>query len=92
LNEMLLPEFDQEMATTRKFLERVPDDKFAGKLNEKSCLWDARLLIWLKFLAWQFQPSSSLKRPILVRHPMTTAFKVPARRATLRCHDSLLAR
>ena len=36
MNEMLLPEFDQEMATTRKFLERVPDDKFAGKLNEKS--------------------------------------------------------
>jgi len=36
LNEMLLPEFDQEMATTRKFLDRVPDDKFAWKPHEKS--------------------------------------------------------
>ena len=36
LNEMLLPEFDQEMATTRKFLDRIPDDKFAWKPHEKS--------------------------------------------------------
>jgi uncharacterized damage-inducible protein DinB len=27
IKEMLLPEFDQEMATTRKLLERVPEDK-----------------------------------------------------------------
>jgi len=36
LNEMLLPEFDEEMAITRKFLDRVPDDKFAWKPHEKS--------------------------------------------------------
>ena len=36
LNEMLLPEFDQEMAITRKFLDRVPDDKFGWKPHEKS--------------------------------------------------------
>jgi len=34
--ELLLPEFDQEMASTRKVLERVPDDKFAWKPHEKS--------------------------------------------------------
>jgi len=33
---MLLPEFDQEMATTRKYLERVPMDKAAWKPHEKS--------------------------------------------------------
>jgi len=33
---MLLPEFDQEMATTRKTLERVPEDKFTWKPHEKS--------------------------------------------------------
>jgi uncharacterized damage-inducible protein DinB len=33
---MLLPEFDQEMAATRKSLERVPDDKFGWKPHEKS--------------------------------------------------------
>jgi uncharacterized damage-inducible protein DinB len=33
---MLLPEFDQEMANTRKMLERVPDGKFEFKPHEKS--------------------------------------------------------
>jgi uncharacterized damage-inducible protein DinB len=36
LSEVLLPEFDQEMANTRKTLERVPDDKFDYKPHEKS--------------------------------------------------------
>jgi len=36
LNEALLPEFDQEMAGTRKSLERVPDDKFDWKPHAKS--------------------------------------------------------
>ncbi len=34
--QMLLPEFDQEMANTRKMLERVPDDKLDYKPHEKS--------------------------------------------------------
>jgi len=34
--ELLLPEFDQEMASTRKVLERVPEDKFAWKPHDKS--------------------------------------------------------
>jgi uncharacterized damage-inducible protein DinB len=32
----MLPEFDHEMASTRKTLERVPDDKFGWKPHEKS--------------------------------------------------------
>lgn len=36
LSKMLLPEFDQELAITRKFLDRLPDDKFAWKPHEKS--------------------------------------------------------
>ena len=36
LSESLLPEFDNEMANTRKTLERVPDDKFDWKPHEKS--------------------------------------------------------
>ena len=36
ISEMLLPEFDQEMANTRKLLERVPEDKFVWKPHEKS--------------------------------------------------------
>jgi len=36
MNEALLPEFDQEVANTRKTLERIPNDKFAWKPHEKS--------------------------------------------------------
>lgn len=36
ISQSLLPEFDQEMANTRKTLERVPDDKFGWKPHEKS--------------------------------------------------------
>ncbi len=34
--EKLLPEFDEEFANTRKFLERVPDDKLTWKPHDKS--------------------------------------------------------
>lgn len=36
LSEMLLPEFDNEMAKTRKSLERAPEDKFDWRPHEKS--------------------------------------------------------
>ena len=36
LSEALLPEFDHEMANTRKTLERVPEAKFGWKPHEKS--------------------------------------------------------
>jgi len=36
VSEALLSEFDQEMANTRKTLERVPENKFGWKPHEKS--------------------------------------------------------
>ena len=36
LLDMILPEFDQEMATTRKVLDRVADDQLHYKPHEKS--------------------------------------------------------
>lgn len=36
LSESLLPEFDHEMANTRKTLERIPEDKLDWKPHEKS--------------------------------------------------------
>jgi uncharacterized damage-inducible protein DinB len=36
LTDLLLPEFDSEMASTRKTLERIPEDKFDWKPHEKS--------------------------------------------------------
>ena len=34
--DLLLPEFDQETSTTRRVLERVPDDKLAWKPHDRS--------------------------------------------------------
>jgi hypothetical protein len=36
ISDALLPEFDQEAATTRKCLARIPDDKFSFKPHPKS--------------------------------------------------------
>lgn len=36
ISQALLPEFDQEMANTRKSLERVPEDKLSFKPHPKS--------------------------------------------------------
>jgi len=36
IGQSLLPEFDAEMASTRKALERVPEDKLDWKCHEKS--------------------------------------------------------
>ena len=36
IKDALLPEFDHEMATTRRVLERVPDTEFSWKPHEKS--------------------------------------------------------
>lgn len=36
MNQAILGEFDQEMKTTRRLLERVPDDKFDWKPHVKS--------------------------------------------------------
>jgi uncharacterized damage-inducible protein DinB len=36
ISKFLLPEFEHEMANTRKTLERVPDDKFDWKPHDKS--------------------------------------------------------
>lgn len=36
IRDAILPEFDMEMGTTRKMLERVPEDKLGWKPHEKS--------------------------------------------------------
>jgi uncharacterized damage-inducible protein DinB len=42
ISELILPEFEQEMAGTRKTLERVPENKFGWKPHDKS-----GSMIWL---------------------------------------------
>ena len=36
MTDFLLPEYDREMATTRRFLERIPDDRLKWKPHNKS--------------------------------------------------------
>jgi len=49
IGESLLPEFDQEMATTRRVLERVPDDQGPWKPHPKSFALGhlAQLVSWM---------------------------------------------
>ena len=42
MRDMILPEFDQEMANTRKMLERVPEDRYSFQPHQKS--WTANRL------------------------------------------------
>lgn len=64
--EQILPEFDQEMASARKVLERIPDDKLDWKAHPKSNTigWNANHLAeipgWvegtLRELSWDIAP------------------------------------
>jgi uncharacterized damage-inducible protein DinB len=49
ISDTLLPEFDQEMATTRRLLERVPGDKGEWKPHPKSFSLGhlAQLVAWM---------------------------------------------
>jgi len=52
-----LPEFDQEMATTRRTLERVPYDKADWKPHEKSMAMGRLAVTSLNFPASGWRPS-----------------------------------
>ena len=66
--ESILPEFDQEMASTRKVLERVPEDKLDWRAHPKSNTigWNANHLAempgWVEGMltapSWDFAPVS----------------------------------
>ena len=60
--ETLLPEFDQEMATTRRVLERVPSDKGQWKPHPKSFALAhlAQLVSWMP--GWI---TNTLQQPVL---------------------------
>ena len=64
LTDAFLPEFDQEMATTRKLLERVPDAKLSWKPHEKS-----GSMGWLGVLRWPggFPPGWMVLFPLVRR-------------------------
>jgi uncharacterized damage-inducible protein DinB len=52
ISDALLPEFDQEMANTRKCLARIPDDKFSYKPHPKSFEMGALAMHIATMLEW----------------------------------------
>jgi uncharacterized damage-inducible protein DinB len=87
ISELLLPEFDQEMANTRKVLERIPNDKLDWKATSKSNTigWVASHLVeipnWVSGTfageSWDIQPpgTEAYHTPILTsREQMLAAF------------------
>ena len=56
---LLVPEFDQEMASTRKVLERVPDGKFGWKPHDKSFAMGALASHIATSLPWAVDTAST---------------------------------
>lgn len=52
ISDALLPELDQELATTRKCLARIPDDKFSFKPHPKSMDMGALAVHIATMLGW----------------------------------------
>src|SRR5437764_10230831 len=80
----ILPEFDQEMANTRKVLERVPEDKLDWQPHPKSHTigWNANHLAEIP--AWAV---GTLQRPSL---DMSPPGGQPYRSPTLRTRQEIL--
>ena len=56
ISQMILPEFEHEMANTRKTLERLPDDKFSWKPHEKSMTMKRLSVLVADMFGWfQFE-------------------------------------
>jgi uncharacterized damage-inducible protein DinB len=96
--ELLLPEFDQEMASTRKVLERIPNDKLDWKPTPKSQSigWVGSHLVeipgWVEGTltsdSWETHPEGGepYRTPVLAsREEMLAKFDaaLPAARAAL---------
>ena len=78
--ETLLPEFDHEMATTRKVLERVPGDKADWKPHQKSFALGALSLHTAEIGSWAVE---ALKNTELdVNPPGGSTYKRPAFEST----------
>ena len=94
IREALLPEFDQEMASTGKTLERVPDDKFAWKPHEKSGTlgWLAGHVATLPGLVEKAITQDELSFPPAGQAPAAPAWAAPPnRKELLEAFDKLVA-
>src|SRR5256885_13626983 len=56
ISELFLAEFDQEMASARKTLERIPEDKLSWKPHEKSMPLDRLAGHVAELAGWAVNP------------------------------------
>jgi uncharacterized damage-inducible protein DinB len=84
ISETFLPEYDQEMASSRKFIERVPDDKLTWKPHEKSMTL-GRLASHMAEMAVWAEHSVNLDR--LVLGPEMRPFNAASRAELLETFD-----
>jgi uncharacterized damage-inducible protein DinB len=82
--QSLLPEFDQEMANTRKILELVPEDKLDYKPHEKSMAL-GRLAGHVAEMAGWFK--TTIELPELVLQPGLKPFAPTTRQELLETFD-----
>ncbi len=75
INEALLPEFDQEMANTRKSLERVPEEKLDWRPHEKSMTLRQLALHLALFPSWATETLE--KESIDIAPPGAPAYQPP---------------
>ena len=86
ISQSLLPEWDHEMANTRKVLERIPEDKLGWKAHEKSNTigWVAKHLADLPSWATATLASESLD----IAPPGGEPFKLPEAKTKRPCSTS----
>ena len=85
----LLPEFDHEMANTRKTLERVPEDRFGWKPHEKSMTLGRLTSHIAELPRWG---AVTFERDFLdLAHPEGHALVATSRAAALQAFDANVA-
>jgi uncharacterized damage-inducible protein DinB len=81
---MILPEFDQEMANTRKLLERVPEDKMAWRPHEKSMALGRLASHVAELPGWA---TTTIKQDSLNLTPDMKGFQAASRKELLETFD-----
>jgi len=75
ISDLLLPEFDAEIATTRKVLERVPDDRIEWKPHEKSFPMGHLAQLVTMIPGWAVQVLRDLEFDIAPREGPTAVYR-----------------
>ncbi len=78
IKDALLPEYDHETGTTRRLLERLPDDRLAWKPHQKSMTLGRLALHLAEIPGWGARAIGTAEFDI---HPSTYVPREPASRA-----------